>query len=284
MPPGTLSYWDYVKAAFHRRVKLPLLGFFPLNKLLLTGFFILGLGHVGFWFLGAAYEIAYLMLLSGSASFQKLVQGERLMAIESQQALRSDQVFKALDIDAQTRYARLVDQCRKIAQSSAGLSKSINLSDLSSSGLNQMIEIYLKLLMSQRYIKDMLSRTQRPVLEREIRDLEARLAREPVESAIARSLKGTLDIQKRRLDNLQKAADNLAFTEAELNRIEMQISLLSEEMTISTGPAQMTDRVDNVVASLQETTRWMSENSELLGAMDAQIIPANLMDETRRIE
>ncbi len=281
MPAPALSYWDYVKAAFHRKVRIPLLGFFPFNKLILAGFGILGLGHVGFWLLGAAYEIAYLMMVSGSESFQKLIQGERLLAIESQQAVRTDEVFKLLEVDAQTRYARLVDQCRKIVQSSAGISRSVNLNDLSSSGLNQMIAIFLKLLVSQRYIKEMLARTQRNVLEREIRDLEARLDKEQSDSAIARSLKGSLEIQRKRLDNLTKASENLAFTEAELNRIEMQISLLAEEMTISTGSTQMTDRVDNVVASLQETSRWMNENSELLGAVDAHDIPVNLLGEPR---
>ena len=42
MAAKALSYWDYVKAAFHRHVTVPLLGDMPANKMALAVFGVLG--------------------------------------------------------------------------------------------------------------------------------------------------------------------------------------------------------------------------------------------------
>ena len=48
MASERLGYWDYVKAAFHAGVKVPLLGDMPLNKMALAVFGVLGLANPGF--------------------------------------------------------------------------------------------------------------------------------------------------------------------------------------------------------------------------------------------
>jgi SpoVK/Ycf46/Vps4 family AAA+-type ATPase len=94
---------------------------------------------------------------------------------------------------------------------------------------------------------------------------------------VARSLKGTLDIQQRRLENYNKADESLQVTEAELDRIEKQITLLAEETAVTSDPAMMSSRLDGVVQSLQGTTRWMSENAEFFGSLEEEPPPVNLL-------
>ena len=59
-----------------------------------------------------------------------------------------------------------------------------------------------------------------------------RRPRDP-DSALARSLRATLAIQEKRLENLETAAENLAVIDAELERIEQQVRLVREESAVS---------------------------------------------------
>ena len=82
MAAAGISYFDYLKAAFHRRVDVPLLGHIPLNKMALGAFAVLGLANPGFWLLGLAAELTYLVGVGGNPRFQKVIDGERLMAAQ----------------------------------------------------------------------------------------------------------------------------------------------------------------------------------------------------------
>ena len=79
MVKNNLGFFDYLKAAFSWPVYVSGLGRMPLNYLILAGFAILGLGNPGFWLLGLAYEVGYLLFMAGSNRFQKLVQGDLLL-------------------------------------------------------------------------------------------------------------------------------------------------------------------------------------------------------------
>jgi len=98
-------------------------------------------------------------------------------------------------------------------------------------------------------------------------------------SALGRSLRGTLDIQKRRLENLLKARESLAITEAESDRIEKQVALKREELTVSSDPEMMTARLDGIVDSLQGTTKWMSDNDELFGQLEGGALSPELLSQ-----
>ena len=74
------TYGDFVKEAFGWRTRIPGLGRMPLNQLFLAATAVLGLANPGFWFLGAAAELGYLVLKSTSPRFQALVRAEKLMA------------------------------------------------------------------------------------------------------------------------------------------------------------------------------------------------------------
>ena len=76
-----LTYWDYLKAAFWYKPRTGFLGPLPLNQqfLFLTGLAAIALRNPAPLFLGGALELGYLAFLSSHPSFQKLIQGMRLM-------------------------------------------------------------------------------------------------------------------------------------------------------------------------------------------------------------
>lgn len=275
MPRENLTFWDIVKAAFHLKVPLPGMGKMPVNKFLLAGFGILGFGHPGFWFMGLAYESAYLMFLTSSQRFQNLVHAMSLKEVKDDWQNRQLAILSGLDVESQKRYGKLLSLCREIE--SAGSKDTdvlASVKDFKMEGLNQLLRIFTRLLDSRKNILEIISKVNPADIERDMAAIKARMAKENEGSTVYRSLKGSLDIQMRRMENLQKARESLSVTEAELERIENQISLIAEETALSRNPDLLSTRVDSVVQSLQGTTAWMREHAEFFSSLEEGAPPA----------
>ncbi len=278
MAGEALTFWDFVKAAFYRRARLPLLGAMPVNQMALAAFALLGFVNPGFWFLGAALELAYLGSLSSSARFQKLVEGERLQARQRGWEASIQRAFAQLPAAAQLRYQALLQRCGHILGITTPVDSTGVLSDLRAGTLNQLLWLFLRLLSSRELILATLEQVKEGELERDVQRLQERLAAVEADSPLARSLQATLDIQKKRLENLAAARANLAVVEAELERIEQQVRLIEEESAVAGGPDVLSARLDAVSSTLLETSRWMDQHAEFfrsLGGED-EAVPAVL--------
>lgn len=269
-----LGYWDYLKAAFKLRPRVPLLGRLPANALALGTFAVLGLANPGFWFLGAAGEAAYLLLLSSNPRFQKMVQGERLLETRKAYEAKLSKAVSKLSLASQERYGRLAEQCRAVLSISEALEdhSAGSLRSLRSGGLNQLLAIFLRLLTSREVIQQNMSRVDRNTLEGDVRRLEKQLEEAEEDSPLLRSLQGTLEIQRRRLENLDDAQDSLRVINAELERIEQQVVLIREEAAVGGKARKLSDRLDSVTSTLSETNRWMEQHAELIGDLSGSAL------------
>jgi len=272
MPGEPLSYWDFLKAAFWRPARSRVLGAMPLTQMLLVAFGLAGFFNPGFWLLGLAAVVAFVGGRSASARFQTLIQGERLLARQAERAQGADdrmqRAYTRLEPSSQRRYGALVEQCREILGLASPAAETGGFTDLRAGNLNQLLWLFLRLLTSRELIQDTLARVDRRQLEQGIESLRGRVAAagEP-DGALARSLKATLEIQEKRLANLETATKNLAVIDAELERIEQQVRLVREESAVSGGPEVLSARLDAVSATLSETSRWMDQNAELFSSL-----------------
>jgi len=271
-----LGFWGYLKEAFHLKVRLPLLGHMPMNKMLLAVFAVGGLAHPAIWFLGLDYEATYLTSLPGNDRFQKVVDGRKIMEEQARTVRKQVEIYGELDGAAQERYQRLQMVCSDILRSVDHLPGRLAGDELKSGGMAPLLQIFLRLLHSRLKIKDILTRTDEREIRRNIADLEERLKGQTEGTPMHRSLKGSLEIQGRRLDNLVRAGENLKVSESELDRIENQMNLVREEMAVNSDPSMISTRLDGVMESLQGTTRWMTEHSELFGPIEETALPASL--------
>jgi len=260
-----LSFWDYVKAAFHARAEVPALGRMPLNKMGLALFAVLGILNPGFWLLGAALEISYLFWLASSDRFQKVVDGERLLEAQEEWREKIKRAVGRLSEQSQSRYRHLVEQAGRIV----GISESLevdslgNVTDLRNRSLSQLLSIFLRLLTARELIVANVQERNRSELIRETGQLQEKLSKVEKDTALARSLEGTLDIHRRRLENLDRAEESLKVIDAELARIENQVELIREESAVSGKPEFLSSRLDAVTSTMSETSRWMDQHSDL---------------------
>jgi hypothetical protein len=273
-----MTYWDYVKAAFWKPVRSRVLGAMPLTQMLLVSFGLAGFVNPGFWLLGLAGVVALVGGRSASERFQKLVEAERLQARSVNAEDRMKLAYDRLQPASQARYRALVVVCREVLGLGVGGGEG-SLTDFRAGNLNQMLWLFLRLLASRESITDTVARVDRRQLESGLESLKARVAGagDP-EGALARSLRATLEIQEKRLANLDAATNNLAVVDAELERIEQQVRLVREESALSRSPEALSARLDAVSSTLSETSRWMDQHSDLMSDMtsldlDAASVP-----------
>src|SRR5512139_3254733 len=258
-----MSYWEYVKAAFWKPVRTRILGAMPLSQMMLVSFGLAGFFNPGFWILGIGATVAFVASRSASARFQKLVEAERLAARAGTAEDRMKAAYERLEPASQSRYRALVVVCREILGLGAGAGGS-GLTDFRAGNLNQLLSLFLRLLGSREAITDTLARVDRRQLETGLENLRARLAGagDP-EGPLARSLKATLEIQEKRLANLETATNNLAVVDAELERIEQQVRLVREESAVSRSPEALSARLDAVSRTLGETSKFLDQHAEI---------------------
>jgi multidrug efflux pump subunit AcrA (membrane-fusion protein) len=258
-----LSYWDFVKAAFWKPVRSRVLGALPLTQMILAAFGLAGLFNPGFWLLGLAALVAIVGGRSSSARFQKLMEAERIAARAEGAEDRMQKAYERLQPASQSRYRALVMQCREILGMGGGIDEG-KVSDFRAGNLNQLLWLFLRLLASREAIQDTLARVDRRQLESGIENIKARVSGvADQEGALARSLKATLEIQDKRLANLETATNNLAVIDAELERIEQQVRLVREESAVTGSPEAISSRLDSVSSTLSETSKWMDQHAEL---------------------
>jgi hypothetical protein len=273
-----MTYWDYVKAAFWKPVRSRVLGAMPLTQMLLASFGLAGFINPGFWLLGLAGVVAFVGGRSASERFQKLVEAERLQARSVNAEDRMKLAYDRLQPASQARYRALVVVCREVLGLGVGSGEG-TLSDFRAGNLNQMLWLFLRLLASRESITDTIARVDRGQLESGLAGIQSRLAGAPdPEGALARSLRATLEIQEKRLANLDSATNNLAVIDAELERIEQQVRLVREESAVTRSPEAISARLDAVSSTLSETSRWMDQHSDLMSDMtsldlDAASVP-----------
>lgn len=269
----SLGFTDYLKEAFLRKVRVPGLGGLPANLMVMGIFAVLGIANPGFWLLGAAGEMLYLSLRSSSGRFQKIVQGERLLAAQRRWEADLVKSVALLSDDGQMRYKRLLAQCRAILGISEKLGGGVqSMDDMRSRNLNQLLVLFLRLQRSQELIEGNLKPVDRGEMQRNVGQLEKALADAGDNEALKKSLEGTLAIQKKRMENLERALGNLKLIEAEMLRIEQQVELLREEAAVSGSPTAISEKLDTVTTLMDETNRFMQEHSDVLGTIGGDVV------------
>ena len=294
------SLWDYVREAFNAK---PIGMFLPPNWAMLAGF---GLAsgwyqEPGFLVLGAGVELGYLLLLGTNARFQRFVAG-KLGAGGSREVEQKWQrlVSSLPDLDKR-RYAALAQRCQAVLEQQFHGDTSAPGFASQSDSLGKLTWMYLRLLVTrqgiQRVLREGAARAPGdppPVpgtgappmsisgLEKRLAELKRRLDDPSLSDDLRRSLEGQAALLEQRVARRSEADQKLAFLEAELTRIEEQVELIREQAVLSTDPDRLSQRIDEISATLGTTGEWIADQQKTIGAMDDLIAePPPLSSQTR---
>lgn len=258
--------WRYIKSAFNGR---PIGMFIPPNWVGLAAFGLLGaLVNPGFLLLGAGLELAYLLTLSTNGRFQRLVDAQGNVDEQKQWDVRLKAMLSELGREDQQRYRALETRCRIILGQRAKNDLTAHL-QTQSEGLGRLLWIYLRLLHTRQSLMQVLREagTIDEPLERRLDRLGRQLKDEALGDDLRRSYEGQLQILHQRLAKQAEAKQKLAFLNAELSRIEQQVELIREQSIVSHDPNALSQRIDEVGATLTGTSNWIRDQQRIYGAM-----------------
>ena len=264
----TRGFFDYVGAAFNAR---PFGMFVAPNWVGIAGIGLLGLVNPGFWVIGAGLELGYLAVLSTNNRFRRLVNAQETSGTDQAWEQKIARLLASLDERARRRYQSLSDRCRAILDQQTSLSEVPHGLDAQSEGLSRLLWMYLRLLVARETIEGVLTESAGAgvaSIDRRVADLEAQIAASSLNDDLRRSLTSQLEILRQRQSQHGEAAQKLEFLDAELVRIQEQVELIREQAALSTDPELLSQRIDQIAASLGGTAQWIRDQQQVYGAME----------------
>jgi hypothetical protein len=134
------------------------------------------------------------------------------------------------------------------------------------SGLNSLLLIYARLLLSRDTVLGFLREGSEKELERKLADAEGRLPK-AASDAMKHSLEANAEILRKRLEHRRNARENLQVIDSELERIENQVDLMREDVAVSRDPGVLSARIDAIATTIGEASSFLKANEALLGAL-----------------
>jgi hypothetical protein len=265
-----LGLGDYIRAAFNAR---PMGMFVPPNWIGLGTFGLLGILNPGFWIIGLGCELGYLWWLGSHPRFQRLVDGGQKLDERRQWEQRLYESLTQLPSEDQQRFRSLQKRCEGILEQQVRVAAGSQGLQEQGEGLGRLVWIYLRLLLTResirKIVRDSAKTQEEPVqMEARIHKLEEQLKAPTLSEDLRKSLSGQVEILKQRLEKKKEAAEKLVFLDAELTRIEQQVELLREQVVLSTDPETVSQRIDQVTATLGGTNQWIRDQQKIYGAME----------------
>jgi hypothetical protein len=273
---------DYFWAAFNAR---PIGMFVPPNWVGLAAFGLAGLLNPGFWVLGAGVELGYLYTLMTSARFQNVVKARHLLEQRKQGAIQQDWLVRQLSAEDRERFHMLEARCQTILSQQRLTNAGTEL-QAQGEGLGRLLWIYLRLMLTRRSLEHVLTEagvrdSDYGSLKARIDELNKRVQSPNVAEDLRKSLAGQIDILQLRMQKQEEAREKLAFLDAELTRIQEQVELIREQAVVTADPETVSQRIDQIAATLGGTTQWIQEQQQLFGKIEDLLVepPAVVMPE-----
>lgn len=277
MSQSNANFIDYVKAAFSAR---PVGMFVPPNWIMLAAFGLLSFLNVGFLFIGAGLELAYLLGLASSGRFQKWVQADLLSGTQKTAEQKVQSMLSRLPWPDQERFRQLSRRCETVLKQQSIQDGGGAIISAQSEGLSRLVWIYLRLLITRQQIQTVLQTgVGQPdeSIDVKIERLSRQKASDKIGDDLRRSIEGQIDILEQRKKAQADAKNKIVFIEAELTRISEQVELIREQAAIAADASDVSARIDAIGSTLNSTTEWISTQQDLYGKIDDVVDPPTLI-------
>lgn len=232
-----------------------------------------------------AAEAAYLGGLVSHPRFREAVDAQVYQEDRGSKAAAASQslagILNRLSPEARTRFQKLRGRCLEMRSLAQGVRGSQNAasSDLSTSAIDRLLWVFLRLLLSD----DALARFQAGTDADEIRQGLAQSMRKLEEAKdgdqrVIHSLEDSVAAYKQRLENYERAEKNANFVQLELDRVETKIQALIESTINQQDPDVLTSQIEGVTESMQSTEKAIRELNELTGIVDQMQEPPAILE------
>jgi hypothetical protein len=244
-----------LKEAFFLRPRIPGLGALPVNLLAVAAFGVAGLGHPAFWLLGLGLEAGYLFTLGTNARYRRFVDGLTELKLQEEASQYRGILVGRLTERAGRRLVSLEQKYARIKKQYQDRELPDYLVENNRDALRKLIWTYLKLLLARGSLESEGTWAEESDLKRQIVAAEKELeSPRLLVQEVRDSKQATLDILRKRLENLERRAQSLQEIDSDLTRIEQQMDLALENASIP-------NREPSVATNIQLASRLLDQGA-----------------------
>jgi hypothetical protein len=229
----------------------------------------------------AGVEMMVLPFVSGNERFRRLVKAresqEKVQQKEQQQQLQASEMLRFLPDQERIRYRQLEQQAQEIRQNYASLNETSRLlvDDLESK-LGFLLSFYLRTRHSLARYHRYFQTTDPERMQERIVMLEHEIAQG---SARVKEVKTrTKAVLEKRMERYQKALENMHLVDAQTETVQEVLQLLRDQSYSMRDPRSITDQLDGLLSSAEETERGVRDMEELLSLDPDGLLGSGLED------
>lgn len=261
---------DYLRSAFLYRWNLLAL-FGGVGAALLSGHADVALPLV------AAAELSYLAGITSFPRFRSAIDAQIHSQTQTpaaeQQAPDLQSVLNGLITPARQRFDRLRNRCLEMQKIAASVRTTSSMGRTQPSmaqataGLDRLLWVFIRLLYAQQAFQRFLTSTDVQAMTTQLDSLRRKFeeAKERNDERLTKSLTDSIATAELRLENVQKARENIEFVAVELDRIEGKIQALVEMAVSHEDPDYLTSQVDSVAESMAYTESAIRDMDHITG-------------------
>jgi hypothetical protein len=229
----------------------------------------------------AAGELTYLTALISNAKFRQAIDAEHHQAATEQSAATAQrslqQIVATFPFASRQRFEQLRNRC--LAHGVRGRQQAPVGEDSNTQALDRMLWVFLRLQTTQLYLQRFLEKANEVEIRNRIREAADRLAAlNSPDERIKRSLEDSLLVQQQRLENHEKARQNLDYVRVELDRIEAKIQAITEAAVNRQDPDFLTSQIDSASESMESTEKAINELQQLTGIVEEMQAPPLILE------
>jgi hypothetical protein len=232
--------------------------------------------------LAAGIEMVVLPLVAWNQRFQRFVRAE-ISADEKQETQVRKQVevhemMQYMPDEERQRYRKLQGLSSEIRENYKGLDASSRmLLDELVQKLDFLMSFYLRMRYSLVRYAAYFSTTDPERIQERIAMLDHEVAESP--ERIRQIKTRTKGVLAKRLERYQKALENKQLVEAQTETVEEVLQLLRDQSYSIRDPRSITEQLDGLVSSAEETERGVRDMEDILAIEQDAFLPGNLTDE-----
>ena len=235
----------------------------------------------------AGVEMIALPLVSGNGRFQRLVKArdseEKVQAKEQRAQLEASEMLRFLADVERVRYRQLEHQAQEIRNNYAGLDATSRLLvDELEGKLGFLLSFYLRMRHSLSRYDRYFSTTDPERMQERIAMLDHEIA---TGSARVKEVKTrTKLVLEKRMERYGKALENKQLIDAQTETVQEVLQLLRDQSYSMRDPRSITEQLDGLVTSAEETERGVRDMEELLSLDTDSLLGSGVEDLDSELE
>ncbi len=227
-------------------------------------------------------QLVVLPLVAGSERYQRAIKAKMLederQQKQANRRLESSEMLKVLSDPERHRYRGLETLAAEIRENYQGLdASSQSLLDEVVGKLDFLISFYLRMRYSVARYEAYFQTTDPERIRHRLASLERETGQGPER---VRAIKAkTSNVLRKRLERYEKALENRQLVDAQTETVLEVLQLLRDQSFSMRDPKTITEQLDGLVSSAEETERGVKDLEELLAADQDLFLPGSLAAE-----